>query len=166
MVAATAASASQASDPPRIVPWHLIGDAGLGMSPLRIEYVYGNPVGWPATSPRAGDACCYYRGTGGKIDVFYVDGKAVGVGTNSAYYRTSDGIGVGVRVPIGPCHRTKKSACEHRWRGFTLKRVTVDLVGHTGLAWVKNARYGTRRVYVELQVQRAVIRNVWMNFIL
>ena len=34
------------------------------------------------------------------------------------FYRTWDGFGVGSSIPLGACHRTATSACEHRWHGF------------------------------------------------
>ena len=39
------------------------------------------------------------------------------------FYRTWDGFGVGSRIPLGPCHRTATSTCEHRWHGFVWNAV-------------------------------------------
>jgi hypothetical protein len=44
------AAAPRTADSPRIVPWHLIGNIGLGMSRARVERAYGR--GTPATPLR------------------------------------------------------------------------------------------------------------------
>lgn len=46
-------------------------------------------------------------------------GDRVGrVGFGTPYYRTKSGLGVGSRIPLGPCHTTTINPCEHRWHGF------------------------------------------------
>ena len=45
-------------------------------------------------------------------------GRVSGIRFSTPYYRTKTGFGVGSRIPLGPCHRTKASRCERRWHGF------------------------------------------------
>jgi hypothetical protein len=40
------------------------------------------------------------------------------IALTTRFYRTWKGFGVGSRIPLGPCHRTATSWCEHRWQGF------------------------------------------------
>src|ERR1051326_3472993 len=65
--AAPATSAPRAADPPRIVPWQVIGNVGLGISRARVERMYGRGV----VVNRPEDALVWeYRGRG-VIDVEY-----------------------------------------------------------------------------------------------
>lgn len=43
VVVGIASGGPKVSDPPRIVLWHLIGSAGLGMSRAEVGRVYGKP---------------------------------------------------------------------------------------------------------------------------
>jgi hypothetical protein len=120
MAGASGASASRA-DAPRIVPWHLIGDAGLRMSRAEVERFYGRPYYPGPEAPQ-------YRVRGGVLFVGYglpckeggiCRGRVRFVATNSARYRTPNGLGVGTRIPFPRC---KQAGCAHTWKGFRLGR--------------------------------------------
>jgi hypothetical protein len=59
-----------------------------------------------------------YRLHGGILRVKYVHDRAKVIETTSRYYRTPRGIGVGTRIPLGPCHRSRFGSCEYRWRSL------------------------------------------------
>jgi hypothetical protein len=106
--------AARAIDPPRIIPWRIIGNVAIGMSRTRVEYVYGH--GTPDPIFVGGEI---FRVPGGLLKVAYDSHDLVNrIETTSPRYHTRDGIGVGMRIPLGPCRRVK-SRCEYRWRGFT-----------------------------------------------
>ena len=44
--------------------------------------------------------------------------EAVALGFGIRYYRTTTGFGVGSTIPLGRCHKTAQTPCEHRWHGF------------------------------------------------
>lgn len=140
LVATSAASAT--SDPARIVPWHQIGNIGLGMSKERVEYGYG-----PA------DRYGQYAVPGGWLMVNYDTRGVSGIATNSRRYRTASGLGVGTRIPLGPCHKTATSSCERRWNGF----VYYPSFAHS---WRLDVRRGKRMVTVQLPVARGVVTQV------
>lgn len=144
------ASASPLTDPPRIVGWHLIGNAGIGMSRERINYAYGfgdNP-------PVAGmSPVVSYRLHGGWLKVAYASGRVTSLATTSPYYRTKDGAGAGTRIPLGPCHRTKANPCERRWRGFVLG---LDL----GFWWIRRVSWSGRKLTVCLNVERGIVKEI------
>ena len=96
------------TDPPLLVPWSRIGDIALGESRERVERVYGSKR----------DPLGFYRIHGGKVWVSYDRRRVADIGFTTPYYRTKSGFGVGSKVPLGPCHRTGKTRCEHRWHGF------------------------------------------------
>ena len=75
-----------------------------------------------------------YRIHRGKLIVSYVDGRVKMVETTSRYYRTASGVGVGTRIPRGPCHLDQVGGCQYRWRSFTYDEC--------GGAWLG----GTRRL--------------------
>ena len=100
------------SDPPLLVPWSRIGDIALGESRARIEREYGG-VGHGYHVPDG-----YYRLHGSRVFVTFQDGRVEEFQLTTRYYRTKSGFGVGSRIPLGPCHRTAASPCEHRWHGF------------------------------------------------
>jgi hypothetical protein len=106
VLGAACSSGSRRRDPPVLVPWHRIGDIALGAPTERVLREYG-------TQPDLG-----YRLHGGRIQVAFDGGRVAGIWFSTPYYRTKAGFGVGSRIPLGPCHRTKASRCEHRWHGF------------------------------------------------
>jgi len=160
---APAAAQPTAIDPPRIVPWHLIGNVGLAMSRTRVEYAYGQPTHEPEFTDVAGTGLFTYRG-GGDLGVFYEQGHVVWIETHSSYYRTRDHFGVGSRVPLRPCHRTTRNPCEHRWNGFVLRPATVYESGGIWkhLQWFKSVAYGKRHVLVQFEVSRGVVQWIWV----
>ena len=95
------------SDPPLLVPWRRVGDISLGEPKKWVLRAYG-------AEPELG-----YRLHGGKVQVaFDGGGRVASIWFSTRYYRTKSGFGVGSRIPLGPCHRTPSSRCEHRWHGF------------------------------------------------
>ena len=52
------------------------------------------------------------------VFVTFEDGLVNELDFTTRFYRTWDGFGVGSRIPLGPCHRTATSSCEHCWHGF------------------------------------------------
>src|SRR5690349_6267401 len=103
---ASCGAGSRHADPPSLVPWHQIGDVALGTPKERVLRVYG-------AQPELG-----YRLHGGTVQVGYDGGRVTSIWFSSGYYRTKTGFGVGSRIPLGPCHQTPTSPCEHRWHGF------------------------------------------------
>jgi hypothetical protein len=89
-----AATAPHAADPPRIVPWHLIGNIGLGMSRARVERMYGR--GTVATPLRDAPAWVY-RGHGAIRVEYDLSGDVAAVETTSPAYATRSGIHVDSR---------------------------------------------------------------------
>jgi hypothetical protein len=115
VIAAPATGAPGALDPPRVVPWHLIGNIGLGMSKARVERLYGQ--GTVASPPK--DALVWqYRGRG-VIDVTYdLSGNVASVETTSSDYASRSGIHVGIPLPPRLCDFVNYR-CKHSWHGFT-----------------------------------------------
>jgi hypothetical protein len=112
-------------DPPRIVLWHLIGRAGLGMSRAQVERVYGRPY-YDGPEP------AQYTVPGGVLFVGYIRGKVAYVATSSRRYRTRTGLGVGTRIPFRG----------GRWHGFRLGRDA----GTSVPMWWRYASYRGRPV--------------------
>ena len=106
VVAASCSSGSRRADPPVLVPWHKIGGIGLGDPKERVLREYGG-------EPELG-----YRLHGGTVQVAFDGGRVTSIWFSTGYYRTKTGFGVGSRIPLGPCHRTKASRCERRGHGF------------------------------------------------
>jgi hypothetical protein len=92
------------NDQPRIIPWHQIGDVGIGMPRTRVLSEYG-------TGKIVAPDLREYRVRGGTLRVVFSKGRVAGVETNSRRYRTPGGFGVGSRIPLRPCE------C---WNGFQL----------------------------------------------
>ena len=97
---------TQGSDPPIFVPWSRIGDISLGSYKEEVDAQYG-------PEPRYG-----YRLHGSRVFVAFDRGRVSEIRFSTPYYRTKNGFGVGSRIPLGPCHRTRQNRCEHRWHGF------------------------------------------------
>jgi hypothetical protein len=100
---------TQGSDPPIFVPWSRIGDISLRRYngyKEEVEAEYGR-------EPRYG-----YRLHGSRVFVAFDRGQVSAIRFSTPYYRTKSGFGVGSRIPLGPCHRTRQNRCEHRWHGF------------------------------------------------
>jgi len=88
-------SGSRHADPPVLVPWHKIGDVGLGDPKGRVLREYGK-------EPELG-----YRLHDGRIQVGFDSGRVTSIWFSTRYYRTKSGFGVGRRIPAG-----------RRWHGF------------------------------------------------
>ena len=99
-------SGSRRADPPVLVPWHRIGNIALGASRESVLREYG-------PEPDLG-----YRLHRGRIQVGFDGGRVTSIWFTTRYYRTKSGFGVGSRIPLGQCHRTSSSRCEHHWHGF------------------------------------------------
>jgi hypothetical protein len=106
VLAAGCGSRSGDADQPVRVPWHQIGDISLGEPKERVLRVYG-------AQPELG-----YRLHAGTVQVGFDGGRVTSIWFSSRYYRTKTGFGVGSRIPLGPCHRSRTSRCEYRWHGF------------------------------------------------
>ena len=94
------------SDPPILVPWSRIGGISLGGYKEEVEAEYG-------PEPSHG-----YRLHASRVLVGFDRGRVSEIGFSTPYYRAKSGFGVGSRIPLGPCHRTRQNHCEHRWHGF------------------------------------------------
>jgi opacity protein-like surface antigen len=140
-VLALAAAAGAATDPPRLILSHQIGNVGIGMSRARVIYTYGNG----RTAP--GDIHVF-RVSGGILVVSFYRGHVNFVGTTSGRYRTADGLGVGSTIPFGSCHGNGTS-CVHRWNGFTFSPRKSF--------WFRPFDYGGRRVLACLYVTRGTV---------
>jgi hypothetical protein len=97
---------TQGSDPPIFVPWSRIGGISLGEYKEEVRAYYG-------PEPRDG-----YRLHGSRVFVGFDRSRVSELRFSTPYYRTTNGFGVGSRIPLGPCHRTTQNRCEHRWHGF------------------------------------------------
>src|SRR5438046_1912037 len=106
VVGAACSSGSRRADPPVLVPWHKIGDIGLGNPQKRVVREYGK-------EPEFG-----YRRHGSRVYVEFAEGRVSAIRFSTPYYRTKSGFGVGSRIPLGPCHRTMSYPCLHLWNGF------------------------------------------------
>ena len=115
VVCTSSAAAPRTADPPRIVPWHLIGNIGLGMSRAHVERQYGR--GTMATPLR--DAPAWKYAGRGAIRVEYdLNGNVAAVETASPAYASRSGIYVGLTLPPRLCHLVDYR-CKHAWHGFT-----------------------------------------------
>jgi hypothetical protein len=111
--------AAGAADPPLLVPWSRIGDIALGESRKRVERKYGSEGHGYHVLQRYGNAVQgYYRLHRSRVIVTFYGSRVGELAFTTPYYRTKSGFGVGSKVPLGPCHRTAKTRCEHRWHGF------------------------------------------------
>jgi len=143
------AASSSHADPPRIVPWHLIGNVGLGMSRARVERAYGR--GTPATPLRDAPAWVY-RGRGAIRVEYDLGGDVVTVETTSAAYASRSGIHVGLALPPRLCGFVNYR-CKHTWHGFAYESDyrTWERVS-------KGGRYVRYYVELELGARNAVRR--------
>lgn len=163
MFAGAATASSTVIDPPRIVAWHQIGNIGFGMTHERVEYTYGAPING---NPPHDTIIWKYQGRG-VIEVRYDrSGHVNGLSTKSPDYATPSGIRVGIRIPLGKCHRVH-GKCQHRWNGFTL-RDNLNFLGglHHTFEWDRTATYGHGpiRVTVELMIgSDGTVQEIWLG---
>jgi hypothetical protein len=119
LVASVLAIGAGRPDPPLLVHWSRIGDIWLGEARARVEREYHRFH----VVQRYGNAVQgTYRLHGDDVVVTYYGGRVGALEFATPYYRTKTGFGVGSKIPLGPCHRTKAYPCEHRWRGFVWNR--------------------------------------------
>ncbi len=153
-----AGASTHAIDPPRIVPWHEIGNIGLGMSRQRVEHTYGKAING---SPPRDSTIWRYRGRG-VIGVDYdANGNVDGLDTTSPQYATRSGIHVGMRIPLGPCHRVA-GTCHHRWNGFTFNSGG----GPHYHEWQRTATLGRGPVRVAVQLMLGddgAVQELWLG---
>ncbi|MBA2358280.1 MAG: hypothetical protein H0V84_07640, partial [Actinobacteria bacterium] len=151
MLASGGGASATASDPARLVKWHLIGNIGLGMTATRIEYSYGSPVKRYADK---GLDFRIYRGRGRIGAAYDRGGRVVWVSSESGAYRAPNGFGVGSAIPLGQCHRVKGS-CVYRWNGFTLRQ------GEGGTyVWLGQFRRLGETVKVRLEMTRNRVASI------
>jgi len=103
-----------------------------------------------------------------RVFVAFRDGMLNEIDFSTRFYRTWDGFGVGSRIPLGPCHRTATSACQHRWHGFVWNAWTTN---RPCSCWVKVGD-GTRSLpvtaanylkpWVFLYVRRGRVTRIFM----
>jgi hypothetical protein len=109
--------------PPLLVPWQQIGDIALGEPRKRVEQEYGS-VGrrFHVIQRWSGAVQGWYRGVhASKVYVTFYGRRVGTLGVQSPYYRTASGLGVGSKIPLGPCHKPRIvpfGRCEYRWHGF------------------------------------------------
>jgi prepilin-type processing-associated H-X9-DG protein len=156
LLAPLAAVAGAVSDTPSIVFNASIGDVRLGIPRSQVVETYGAgkterlrgyfPVGVRYHGKVLVRTTYWVHG--GKLIVSYVDGRVKMIETTSRYYRSASGVGVGTRIPLGPCHYDKSGGCQHRWRSFEYDEC--------GGAWLG----GTRRVTTVLYVRKSRVYRV------
>ena len=137
----SSSAASHAGDPPRIVPWHLIGNIGLGMSRGRVERLYGRGA---VAMPLRDAPAWVYRGRGAIRVEYDLEGDVSAVETTSPAYASRSGIHVGLRLPPRLCGLVNYR-CKHGWHGFTYESDYND--------WERVSKRGRYlRWYVELEL--------------
>jgi hypothetical protein len=111
--------ARMAQDPPRFVPWKRIGDISLGAEKADVQREYGTTGHGYHVLQRYGNTIQgYYRLHHTRVIVTFYGRRVGELEFATPYYRTRAGFGVGSKIPLGPCHRTARKNCEHRWNGF------------------------------------------------
>jgi hypothetical protein len=113
----------RAIDFPDLVPWTGVGAFQLGESRAQVAHDY-DAVGHRYHAQ--GGAQGYYVLHGSRLYVGYRDGRLNELDFTTRFYRTWKGFGVGSRIPPGPCHRTARAPCEHRWHGFVWNAWATD----------------------------------------
>jgi hypothetical protein len=159
VLAPLAVVAGSIADKPSIVFHKAIGDVRLGMTRSQVQVTYGRgrtqrwgnyfPVGVKYHGKVL--YCTTYWVHRGKLIVSYVGGRVKMVETTSRYYRTVAGVGIGTKIPRGPCHPDQYGGCQYRWRGFQYDEC--------GGAWLG----GTRRVTTVLYVRKGSVYRVQLG---
>jgi hypothetical protein len=157
VVGLIAVAASDGAVGSGIQPWRAVGGIGIGTSVTRVEYERG--VGTGPRQINMGSASVLadtvYRHGGGLLWVSYSNGRVSAVGTTSPGLRTPNGLGVGSRIPLGPCHRIA-GGCRYWWQGFRYS--TEPCCG-----WYRTFREGARTVRVWLFTVRGRVTAVWLS---
>jgi hypothetical protein len=118
------------------------------MSRLTVERRYGNPSRqktfdnyFPVGTAYHGKTLIRvtYRLHRGELTIDYVEDRVKTIWTTSAYYRTADGVGAGLRVPQDRCMRLDEighigpRGCKSTWRVFSFDGECLD-------AWTTTTR--------------------------
>ena len=131
----SAPAAGAAIDPPTLVPWDRIGNIALGEPRARVRQDYdARGYRYYVLGRQSGLVQGYYRLHRSRVFVTFQDGPVNEIDFTTRYYRTKNGLGVGSRIPLGPCHRTRSNPCEHRWHGFVWNAWSRDTLCR---CWVK-----------------------------
>jgi hypothetical protein len=131
-----------------------VGDIAIGMQRVSVDYRNPNihytscAVGI-CSSPTTHDAT--YFTAHGPVYVLYGPRDQVADIRFISSYRSREAIGVGIRIPLGRCHRVANSVCAHFWRGY---RLMVDNAGD--LLW--RHQYG--KLLVALFVRGGVVTSI------
>lgn len=132
---------------PTITPWHAVGGIGIGMVRAAVEYRYG-------TAPGEGTVLVYTV-PGGTLFVQYHHARVTDLETNSRFFRTEDGFGIGSTIPLGRCHRIA-GRCRYTWRSFTLN---PNPYVPDSSEWQRFTRWGAQKVAVSLRVSQGGVVN-------
>jgi class 3 adenylate cyclase len=95
---------SRADDPPTIVIGRSIGPVALGMSKDDVRRKLGAPestIDWGPTEGKSGDNAFYYPNDH-YLRLSYYNDEVVQIKTTDSYYKTPQGVGVGVTFPTLP----------------------------------------------------------------
>ena len=103
------------SDAPRLELTGRVGDIALGDPTTKVEREYTR---FHVTFRNHGLTSGYFDLHHGRVLVTFDGGRVSALDVRTPYYRTKDGIGLGSTIPLGPCHKTAATRCDHRWRGF------------------------------------------------
>ena len=128
-----------------------IGDVRLEMSRVAVERRYGKATRQKPFSDYFPVGTAYhgkklvrvtYRLHRGELTLDYVRDRVKTISTTSAYYRSADGIGAGIRVPGDRCMRLDEighvgpRGCKSTWRAFRFDGEYLD-------AWTTTMRAKT-----------------------
>lgn len=144
--------------PTTIEPWHKIGGIAIGMEKQSVIYRYGYGKSTPYNDAE------YKIPDGKSIFVTYgtkasgAVGRVIEIGTDSEWFSTKAGVGVGSVIPLTRCQVTN-GKCVYHWNGFVL--------GHDpesgATAWRKYDLYGGRKIMVELYVNAKAVTGITLG---
>ena len=106
-------------DPAGIVLGKTIGAARLGMTEAAVVAAYGSPRRVRSLAAGSGGPrlrLASYRLHGGQLWVIYDSGRVVGLGTSSAYYSTSGGLGPGGPLSMAVSVGFRPTVCRAEYR--------------------------------------------------
>jgi hypothetical protein len=109
----------RAIDFPDLVPWTGVGAIYLGEGRAQVAHDY-DAVGhrYRVQVRDNGIVQGYYALHRSRLFVTFRDGRVNDLEFTTRFYRTWEGFGVGSKIPLGRCHRTARTSCEHHWHGF------------------------------------------------
>jgi hypothetical protein len=145
----TTTGATAGELPRAIVPWHEIGGVAIGMEKQSVVY----RLGFGKADPY--DDAVYPTPDKKSLVVNYgtkasgQPGRVITLGTDSAYFSTSDGVAVGILIPLTRCQMVN-GRCVHHWKGFVLGHDPE--VGTP--AWRRYDTYGRLKIDVELLMDK------------